>query len=40
MLYDHSVDPDETVNLAPLRRYDKTVDNLSQKLKLFKKSFN
>ncbi|HCL07478.1 MAG TPA: iduronate sulfatase, partial [Flavobacteriaceae bacterium] len=40
MLYDHSIDPDETVNLATLRRYDKTVENLSQQLKLFKKSFN
>ena len=40
MLYDHSIDPDETVNLATLRRYDKTVENLSQQLQLFKKSFN
>ena len=36
MLYDHSIDADETVNLAPLYRYASTVDDLSQKLKTFK----
>ena len=40
MLYDHSIDPNETVNLATLNRYNKTVEILSQQLKLFKKSFN
>jgi arylsulfatase A-like enzyme len=40
MLYDHSIDPNETVNLAMLNRYNKTVKILSQQLKLFKKSFN
>ena len=39
MLYDHSIDADETVNLAPLDRYASTVDDLSRKLKTFKKSF-
>lgn len=40
MLYDHSVDPNETVNLAPLKRHQKLVETLSQQLKLFKSSFN
>ena len=39
MLYDHSIDADETVNLAPLDRYATTVDDLSRKLKTFKQSF-
>jgi arylsulfatase A-like enzyme len=39
MLYDHSIDPNETVNLAPLNRYRTIVDSLSQKLKVFKQSF-
>ena len=40
MLYDHSIDPDETVNLAELKRYNTLVDTMSRKLKLFKKLFN
>lgn len=40
MLYDHSIDPDETVNLAELKRYNILVDTMSRKLKLFKKLFN
>ena len=40
MLYDHSVDPNETVNLAPLKRHQKLVETLSRQLKLFKSSFN
>lgn len=40
MLYDHSIDPDETVNLAELKRYSTLVDSMSRKLKLFKKTFN
>ncbi|MDB4752536.1 sulfatase [Winogradskyella sp.] len=40
MLYDHSIDPDETVNLVELKRYNILVDSMSRKLKLFKKSFN
>ena len=40
MLYDHSIDPDETVNLAELKRYNILVDTMSRELKLFKKLFN
>ena len=40
MLYDHSVDPNETVNLAPLERHQNLVETLSRQLKLFKLSFN
>ena len=40
MLYDHSVDPEETVNLAALNRYGTLVDSLSQELKLFKTTYN
>ena len=39
MLFDHSIDPNETVNLAPLNRYSAKVEALSQKLKTYKQSF-
>lgn len=39
MLYDHSIDPNETVNLAQLEKYKTTVEDLSRKLKTFKQSF-
>ena len=39
MLYDHSVDPSETINLANLTRYNDIVNSLGIELKQFKKSF-
>ena len=39
MLFDHSIDPNETVNLAPLNRYSAKVEALSQKLETYKQSF-
>ena len=40
MLYDHSIDPDETKNLAILKSYSDIVESLSQQLKRFKETFN
>ena len=37
MLYDHSVDPSETINLANLTRYNDIVNSLGIELKQFKK---
>ena len=39
MLYDHSVDPGETINLANLTRYNDIVNSLGIELEQFKKSF-
>ena len=39
MLYDHSVDPSETINLASLTRYNDIVNSLGIELEQFKKSF-